>query len=488
MPTGATVDVNVSTSAQNRIRVFRWDGAAWNLAYPGGASFAITAALVAAGDVTLGIEGTTRLSPTWNGVVTLTLEVRNSGGTLLGTDAVLLRMAPIQFVDNTWQVEQVHVVSITSGGSQNSAFRTTLQTITGAAGVALIEIPGASYNNDRWIQDSFEPGVVFLPQAAPPGRRRIDSDLQCARWRDVDPWVLDDLLGPDFGVQEFVDPDNNSLNYGGNLEIIPPHTSPGGTVYPFGRILIGGGTSTTLTGAPVSRFMVQAQRDYLNAQALQDPFLQEPTEWLAVGHIDEYTMVLPAPATARGWVLLMASPAVARTILENVQTGGGGASLVFAGRAGFQTTVDAILADAALMALNQEVQNRLDVVRTNYMNEIGLAASEIIELPILFEDQGGGLIAAYNPGVSNMLIIPAPDGTIQCIVPDPEGPDFPATDAWQDDIVNKLTPLGTGANPVIVTFTDVFFSYHTLLGEAHCGTNTVRTPPATVPDWWESGQ
>jgi len=29
----------------------------------------------------------------------------------------------------------------------------------------------------------------------------------------------------------------------------------------------------------------------------------------------------------------------------------------------------------------------------------------------------------------------------------------------------------------------VFMSYHELLGEAHCGSNFVRTPPAD--DWWD---
>ena len=50
------------------------------------------------------------------------------------------------------------------------------------------------------------------------------------------------------------------------------------------------------------------------------------------------------------------------------------------------------------------------------------------------------------------------------------------------DILNQLAPLDTAAKPFNITFVDVFFSYHDLLGEIHCGSNFVRTPPND--DWW----
>ena len=81
-----------------------------------------------------------------------------------------------------------------------------------------------------------------------------------------------------------------------------------------------------------------------------------------------------------------------------------------------------------------------------------------------------------------MVPIHGATGAIQIVVPDPEGPDNPS-DVWQNDIRTKLQALGTTARPVVVTFADVFNSYHVQMGEAHCGTNFICTPPAM--DWWD---
>jgi protein-arginine deiminase len=180
--------------------------------------------------------------------------------------------------------------------------------------------------------------------------------------------------------------------------------------------------------------------------------------------------------------VLLASPQLARDVLQSVADAGGGSLTVFTGRSGWQTTVNGILTNTALMTYNDEVQLRMDAIRSYYMTQLGLADSEIIDLPVLFEDAGSGA-AAYNPGVVNM--IPTAGGTTRLVIPDPEGPDFgmPAVDAWQAEVNTRIQALYTAANPVVITYADVFFSYHTLLGEAHCGTNTVRTPPAQ--DWWD---
>ena len=54
---------------------------------------------------------------------------------------------------------------------------------------------------------------------------------------------------------------------------------------------------------------------------------------------------------------------------------------------------------------------------------------------------------------------------------------------WQLDINAQLSALDTTSEPFDITYVDVFESYHELLGEAHCGSNTVRTPPDM--DWWD---
>jgi protein-arginine deiminase len=244
----------------------------------------------------------------------------------------------------------------------------------------------------------------------------------------------------------------------------------------------GGGTGTLVgTTTTVTEGMVQAYRDFWDAAAIQGQF-QITSEWLAVGHVDEFTAFVPAPNTARGWVCLIASPDRAVQVLQATQTAGQGGAAVFAGRAGHATTVNAILADTALMTLNGQVQARIDTARNQLKAATNLTDADFIELPTLFENVGSNYMAAYNPGVVNMITLPSTNGTVYFAVPDPEGPDIAGVDQWRQDILNQMNPLTNGGTPFNITFVDVFFSYHTLLGEAHCGSNFTRTPPAD--DWW----
>jgi protein-arginine deiminase len=476
LPTDSTVRITVSSSAQGRVRIYRNDSGTWSQAYASGASFVVPTALAIAGDVTLGIEAREKVSTTWDGRVTLALEVSDVAATVLGTDSVLLRSAPWLMASNLWPMEDLCVVT-TSSPYANAALRTTLSSTCSSAGVTYVEIPGGSYSQDRWVQDSHETGAVYLPIAGSP-RRRIDQVLQCARWREVDAWCQTALWGPDFDFVVRFSSNQSSMNYGGNLEVSGPLTG-----YPWGRILVGGGTSAPIGGGnAITRRMVQIYRDYFDAMEIQGPLLELSTEWLAVGHIDEITMVVPAPANPRGWAILIASPDLARANLQTVSGNGGGNLAVFVNRAGWQTTVSAILQDQALMTYNQEAQARIDGVRTALMNGLGLADSEIIDVPVLFEDVGSASAAAYNPGVVNMVVIPTTGNTTYFVIPDPEGPDQPS-DVWQASTTAAIQPLFTASNPVVITYADVFNSYHVLLGEAHCGVNFVRTPPAS--DWWD---
>jgi protein-arginine deiminase len=373
---------------------------------------------------------------------------------------------------------------------QTTALKNALQSACQAVGATFRTAYGPNYSYDRWIQDSHETGAVYLPSAGQ-ARRRVDEVLQLARRREVDKWCADALWGPNFGFIAQFGSSTGSLNYGGNLEIAPPHTSQNGANYPLGRIIVGGGTSTLPgTSTTVTDHMDTAYRDFFDAMYYQaPPHLEISSEWLAVGHVDEFISFVPAPARPRGFALAIASPALARTLLQNVANTGGGSKTVFAGRTGtaaagvpaYQTTVNAILSSVSFQSYNNAIQAKLDSIKAVLVRELGLTAADIVELPVLFEDVGGAHAAAYNPGVVNLVPVNGASGPIHLLVPDPEGPDHP-TDVWQNDIRTKLQALGTAARPVQVTFVDVFNSYHVFLGEAHCGTNFVRTPPAN--DWW----
>ncbi|MBK9974747.1 MAG: PKD domain-containing protein [Planctomycetes bacterium] len=474
---GGSCTVLVSGSAQSRIRIFQNTAGSWSGVYSTGASFTLPAATVAAGDIELSIEARDRMSATWNGYVTLTLEIRDASNTLLGTDAVILRVAPPLMSTNLWRATQYHVVNIATGSTNNAALRSAMQTICTAGGFQYREAAGTSYSGDRWLQDSSEFAVTQLPVSGSP-RRVVDHVMQLARWRPCDAWCKSTLLGADFDFFERFSTDTASTNYGGNFEVVPPTAS-----MPWGRVMFGGGNGTQLgTSTSVNRHMIAAYREFFDAAAIQGPHLEITSEWLAVGHVDEFTMFIPAPNTARGWVCLIASPARSLTVLQATQSAGQGAAAVFAGRSGYATTVNAILADTALMTLNQQAQTRIDQARSQIKAATGITDADFIHLPVLFEYASGNYVAALNPGDVNLVCLPSANGTTYLAIPDPEGPDIGGVDQWQADITAQLNALFTAGSPVAITYVDVFFSYHDLLGEAHCGSNFVRVPPAD--DWW----
>lgn len=474
VPTGGTVTVNVSAVAQGRINVWRNVSGSWQSAYTSGASFTLPAASVAAGDIELGIEGKTRLSSTWDGNVTFTLEIRNSSNQVQASDTVRMRQAPPIFATNLWRPTQLHVVNV---GTSNSSFRTVLSQICTAASITYVEIPGGSYNNDRWIQDSSEPAVTITPATG--GRRVIDLVYQAQRNREVDQWCVNALFNPDFELQRRFGSPSSSLNYGGNIEVVPPHNGRA-----WGRVYIGGGNGTLVgSSTNATEYMDMTNRQYFDANYIQGTHITVTSEWLAVGHVDEYTMFIPAPNTSRGYVCLIASPVRAWNILTTMNSSGQGGATVFAGRSGYQTTVSSLVGSASLGTLQTQTQARINQGRDQIKAATGLTDADFIEVPTLFRNYSGGYLCAYNPGVVNCVPMPAANGTIYIAMPDPEGPDVSGQDQWQADIASQMSGLFTTGNPLDLRYVDIWNAYHVLIGEAHCGTNTVRVPP-TGTQWW----
>ncbi|MCC7508749.1 MAG: PKD domain-containing protein [Planctomycetes bacterium] len=487
-PVNGSATITVNATAQGRIRVHRLNGASWTSVYSTGASFTLPLASISAGDIELGIEGTGRLSSSWDGHVTLTLEIRDAGNVLHSSDAIRLRQAPPLFATNLWPVIQLHIINVGSGTYGNLNLRNSLTTICNNAGFTFTQIPGGTYNNDRWLQDSSEPAVTQVPSSSGP-RRIIDLVYQCYRLRECDQWCVDALFNPDWELQRRFGTVNSSLNYGGNIEVIPPHTGRA-----WGRVYIGGGNGFRVgTTQSATEYMDTTNRQYFDANYIQGTHVEVTSEWLAVGHVDEFTMFLPAPNTTRGYACLIASPDLGASVLTGLGSGGAGLT-VFAGRTVasdyWQTTVGAITGNAALMTLQGQTQARIDQARTQIKTASGLTDNDFIELPVMFENAGSNFLAAYNPGVVNCIVMPSANGTTYIAMPDPEGPDSGGVDVWQQSILNQINnpaspqvPLYNGANPMSLTFVDVFYSYHALLGECHCGTNTRRIPPAD--DWWD---
>ncbi len=424
---------------------------------------------IVGGEVNFFIEGTAPRTLTFDGMVTFTLDVQGSAAS---TDTVKVCLAPLIWTDNTQPAISVHAMPFTNGGG-NAPFINALRTGLAAQQVTFIPVDEQKYQSDQWVQDDPQTGFTGYVDAQG-NYTYVELWNSLDRGRGLAPFVQTDVLGKNKGRVFAGTTNQASINYGGNLEVVPPFTG-----YPFGRIYYGGGNQGTVTGQANPQHMNQMQVDLMNAQGMQGPGIEISSEWLAVGHVDEFSMAIADKnsTAGRSWKILWASPTLAYAALTTLANKGMGSAVVFAGRnqSQPQTTVSAILGDTAERQFNTQVQARLDQNKQKLMTECGLTAADFVEFPVFFEIvPGGGAdeAAARNPGSVNG--IPVND---RMYVPDPEGPDDAGKDVWQAQIEAALSPLGIQA-----TFVDVFESYHTRLGEAHCGSMTFYTPYTTP--WW----
>ncbi|KAK2106029.1 hypothetical protein P7K49_015543 [Saguinus oedipus] len=160
--------------------------------------------------------------------------------------------------------------------------------------------------------------------------------------------------GPDFGyvTREPLFETVTSLDSFGNLEVSPPVTVNGKT-YPLGRILIGSSfplpaqspswdfsadatlgpewiPKTTLLSQALwsgGRRMTKVVRDFLKAQQVQAP-VELYSDWLTVGHVDEFMTFVPIPGTKK-FLLLMASTAACYKLFREKQKDGHGEAIMF---------------------------------------------------------------------------------------------------------------------------------------------------------------
>ena len=385
-------------------------------------------------DVTLRLEAQTGRTADWDGAVTVRVTVE-SGDAVVSEDSARLRAAPVIFPDNLQTPRRLFVMKVDAGEDNNRALIDALQTLPD--GVELYTTDDDTYFFDRWMQDNWEVGSQTVP--GKDGVKEMITALQLAR------------------------------DYGGNLEV-----SPQTALHPFGRMLFGGG-STTLSGANNPDTMNNEQVSFLNAQEIQGPALELSSEWLAVGHIDEYLQFIPdlSPVGPHPFKVVIASPAMARDVLLGLRERGLGSSVMFSGRS--QTyTVDQVLDAEQFNALNEQAQARIDAMQQRLIDTLGLSVDDFRPVPVLYNEVDSGLVASFNPGINNLVTVGD-----RVFVPDPEGPVVDGQDVWQQATLASLADTDLD-----IIFVDVFQSYHELLGEAHCGTNLERTPYARA--WWSA--
>ncbi|KAL7407817.1 hypothetical protein ABVT39_014048 [Epinephelus coioides] len=374
------------------------------------------------------------------------------------TDTAVFRVAPWIMTPNTLEPEEVFVCST----KDNYQFLKGMKNLVARSGYKLKICHEYVNRGDRWMQDELEFGYIDSPHHIFP------VVLDSPRDGKMQDFPYHELLGPDFGYVTRVAHrrDVSSLDSFGNLEVSPPVTVNGKN-YPLGRIIIGVAFPTATKG----RNMTQVVQDFLWAQKVQEPVALF-SDWLLVGHVDEFMTFVPA-ADRKGFRLLLASPDAGYKLFRGLKNNGHGQAKLFEGLKDEKPkTVDEILSDTSLEAENNYVQSCIDWNRDVLKRELGLDDEDIIDLPILFKlvvekhDRTQFRAVAYYPDMVNMIVLGKNLG-----IPKPFGPKVNGRCALEAEMCSLMEGLGLNC-----TFIDDFAAYHKLLGEVHCGSNVRRKP------------
>ncbi|XP_022531397.1 protein-arginine deiminase type-2 isoform X2 [Astyanax mexicanus] len=410
------------------------------------------------------VEGLRFPDKDFEGLVTINLSLLEPNAkdfpeTPIFTDKVVFRVSPWIMTPNTLKPVEVFVCST----SDNYTFLKGMKSLVQKSGYKLRICHEYMNRGDRWMQDEIEFGYIDSPHHSFP------VVLDSPRNGKLQDFPYDVLLGPDFGYVTRYAPTEevSSLDSFGNLEVSPPVTV-NGKKYPLGRIIIGVAFPTTAHG----RNMTKVVQDFLWAQKVQEPIALY-SDWLVVGHVDEFMSFVPAP-DKKGFRLLLSSPDAGYKVFRNLQKSGNGKAKMFQGKHE-EISVDDLLSDKELRAENVYVQNCIDWNRDVLKKELGLDEEDIIDLPILFKviPEEENRAVAYYPDMVNMIVLGTNLG-----IPKPFGPEVNGSCALETEMRSLLEPLGLSC-----TFIDDFASYHKLLGEVHCGSNVLRKPFEFK--WWK---
>ncbi|KAL1882883.1 hypothetical protein Daus18300_000521 [Diaporthe australafricana] len=483
--------VSANPASSKNVRIFSRNGTDWWTFVDANTTF--TSAQLKTG-LKLGIDARdTRRPGGWDGRTTISFTVTD--GTVNSTDMVMLRVAPILTHNHLQSVDRV----LTTAGNGNvtkpdlqQKFALDLSRIVASKG---IEDPVYEFEQgDVWAQDFFEAGYTSMP--GPNGTIAMRIIVRSSEDnRDSGRQVFEDLREAGVGAVQHLGGVFDGISSMGNLETIPPYEH-NGTKYPAGRIITGShGEKDHHT------------LDYMEAQEVQDPLTLD-TDWLAVGHVDEFVQFVAANTT-RGWAIVVADPEAGLELLRGVQRIGKGSTNAFsrpeandieenslestppAPGADFkdsnitgrdlahttsalrQLTVDGVLADTAMRDLNAACARRISANIVILKEATGVTDEEIYRLPSVFSyHENSPKADAFYPGMINGLVLSRTD----YVSPKPWGPLVDGKDIFEEAANSIYAKVG-----LEVTYLDVWVTHHIMMGEVHCGTNTFRQIDEA---WW----
>ena len=408
--------------------------------------------------VVIGIEAADFPSPDRPPAIEVKVAFEASDGRPLREVTIKGTVAPFLLSSCLDPAERIQVVRTKA----TETFVRDLAPLVEAAGAVLEVVDDASIpEHDIWIQDAVEIGYVT------DGERTLHVALHGNRGRELDTVFAKAMLGRDSGVVHKGDFRGKSaqwIDWYGNLEVSPP-VQVKGRDFRNGRVY---------AGTQGERAMHPEVVRFLEAQDAQGPVLWLDTSWLVIGHVDETVSWVPS-RTGTPYRMMIPSPRLAVEILRRAEKDAPGGTLNRGTKregdkpGESERPVAGALKDAALMAAQGRVQEKIDAVRRTLQDELGVADADIIEIPVLFnssDDWYPGRYFAETVNMVNGLLIGS-----DYIVPDPRGPLVDGKDVLLQAVRDRLEPLGCRVVPL-----DCFDPYHRWGGEIHCGTNATRKP------------
>jgi len=390
----------------------------------------------------------------------LTIEALDADGALLDTRTVTLASSPL-LLNHHLQASE-HVYALQSFGNE-----AMIRDYRAILGDHFSSVDGPTYGFDVWLQDEIE-----LAWGVAPGGRRMNVAIDSIRDRGLDDMPEDLLRGEDFGVLTWGNGLANTLDSFGNLEVSPPVEG-----FPQGRIYYG-----ALDGfAPRDTVLF----DKLERQVIQDPFTVD-TSWLCVGHVDEFMSFVPDSNAPRGFRFIYTDITLGYALLDAMDPGIALDRYAGPNSHGFDTVGD-LVTDNGLRLLNEDTQVQiLDPILEQMISELGLLDEEIVLFPGIFEEPAGcaGALAALTPGMANLIVTNQPGEPSKVFMADP----YLRADESDLDADPYIAAVRDAMPAELqLHFLDDFQTYHLALGEVHCGTNVVRTPPPEFAWWTPNG-
>ncbi|XP_040318563.1 inactive protein-arginine deiminase type-6 [Herpailurus yagouaroundi] len=400
--------------------------------------------------------------------------------TLVYKDTVVFRVAPCVFIPSTQMPLEVYLCR----ELQVQGFVNTVMELSEKSNSQVASVYEDPNRLGRWLQDE----MAFCYTQAP--HKTLSFVLDTPRALTLEDFPMKYSLSPGVGyvIQCTQDHRVASMDSIGNLMVSPP-VKVGGKEYPLGRILIGSCFYPSKEG----RDMSKALRDFLYAQRVQAP-VELFSDWLMVGHIDEFMCFIPTPDKSegeKGFRLLLASPSSCYRLFEEKQREGYGDVTLFEevredqllsnGREA--NTIHQLLADENMRKQNEYVEKCINLNRDIVKKELGLAERDIIDIPQLFcleqltnvpSDQQTGKFFArpYFPDLLQMMVMGKNLG-----IPKPFGPQIKGTCCLEKKICQLLEPLGFKC-----TFIEDFDCYLTEVGD-FCACANIRRVPFAFK-WW----